>query len=250
MKNLKAVARSASQKPYSPFPVQDHKDERFRRPAVPFAGARRRTGWSRLRWRRKARDWQNLDWFGVGYSSPRSGSDPNRLTVTRPSKPFSRTAKIKLGSARFPQPAARHDETGGRAVRCVRASGGGGGGGGVRTREPLVLTSLPSGTTLHLIRWCLSPPTSNVGLNFSTTLHLQNSAMHMGQFEIFRNFLLGCPKWAQILTILHDISNSHLEILSNLVSCLYTSVSAETVKLNFCLEHQSTSIQLEQWTTP
>ena len=64
MKNLKAVARSASQKPYSPSPVQDHKDERFRRPAVPFAGARRRTGWSRLRWRRKARDWQNLDWFG------------------------------------------------------------------------------------------------------------------------------------------------------------------------------------------
>ena len=65
MKNLKAVARGASQKPYSPSPVQDHKDKWFRRPAVPFAGARRRTGWSRLRWRRKARDWQNLDWFGV-----------------------------------------------------------------------------------------------------------------------------------------------------------------------------------------
>ena len=31
-------------------------------------------------------------------------------------------------------------------------------------------TSTPSGTTLHLIRWCLSPPTSNVGLKFSTTL--------------------------------------------------------------------------------
>ena len=27
MKRLRAVARSASQKPYSPSPVQDHKDE-------------------------------------------------------------------------------------------------------------------------------------------------------------------------------------------------------------------------------
>ena len=28
------------------LPVQDHKNERFRRPALPFAGARRRSGWS------------------------------------------------------------------------------------------------------------------------------------------------------------------------------------------------------------
>ena len=36
-----------------PLPVQDRKDERFRRPALPRADARRRLGWSRLRWRRK-----------------------------------------------------------------------------------------------------------------------------------------------------------------------------------------------------
>jgi hypothetical protein len=39
-----------------PLPVQDRKDERFRRPALPHADARRRLGWSRLRWRRKLRD--------------------------------------------------------------------------------------------------------------------------------------------------------------------------------------------------
>ena len=32
---------------------------------------RRRTGWSRLRWRRKARDWQNLDWFWGYVQRPR-----------------------------------------------------------------------------------------------------------------------------------------------------------------------------------
>ena len=36
-----------------PLPVQDRKDERFQRPALPRADARRRLGWSRLRWRRK-----------------------------------------------------------------------------------------------------------------------------------------------------------------------------------------------------
>ena len=36
-----------------PLPGQDRKDERFRRPALPRADARRRLGWSRLRWRRK-----------------------------------------------------------------------------------------------------------------------------------------------------------------------------------------------------
>ena len=111
--------------------------------------------------------------------------------MTRPSKPFSRTAKIKLGSARFPQPAARRDETGGRCGACVRASGGG--GGGVRTREPLVLTSLPSGTTLHLIRWCLSPQTSNVGLNFSSHSTPMCAAIKMG-FEIFLKLLIGLPQ--------------------------------------------------------
>ena len=39
-----------------PLPVQDRKDERFWRPALPRADARRRLGWSRLRWRRKLRD--------------------------------------------------------------------------------------------------------------------------------------------------------------------------------------------------
>jgi hypothetical protein len=33
-----------------PLPVQDHKSERFRRPALLFAGACKRLGWSRLRW--------------------------------------------------------------------------------------------------------------------------------------------------------------------------------------------------------
>ena len=36
-----------------PLAVQDRKDERFRRPALPRADAHRRLGWSRLRWRRK-----------------------------------------------------------------------------------------------------------------------------------------------------------------------------------------------------
>ena len=35
-----------------PLPVQDHKSERFQRPALPFASARRCSGWSKLqRWR-------------------------------------------------------------------------------------------------------------------------------------------------------------------------------------------------------
>ena len=39
-----------------PLPVQDRKSEWFRRPALPFVGARRRSGWSRLRRRRKQRE--------------------------------------------------------------------------------------------------------------------------------------------------------------------------------------------------
>src|SRR6185312_1547571 len=42
-----------------PLPVQDPKGERFRRPALPFAGARRRSGWRRLRWRRSNERRQN-----------------------------------------------------------------------------------------------------------------------------------------------------------------------------------------------
>ena len=38
-----------------PLPVQDPKGERFRRPALPFAGACRRSGWRRLRWRRSSK---------------------------------------------------------------------------------------------------------------------------------------------------------------------------------------------------
>jgi hypothetical protein len=63
----------------------------------------------------------------------------------------------------------------------------------VRTREPLVLTSLPSVTTLHLIRWCLSPPTSNVGLNFSSHSTPMCAAIKMG-FEIFLKLLIGLPQ--------------------------------------------------------
>jgi len=37
-----------------PLPVQYHKSERFRRPALPFAGARWRSGWSKLRRQRSS----------------------------------------------------------------------------------------------------------------------------------------------------------------------------------------------------
>ena len=46
-------SRTALPKNLIRLPVQDRKDERFRRPALPRADARRRLGWSKLRWRRK-----------------------------------------------------------------------------------------------------------------------------------------------------------------------------------------------------
>jgi hypothetical protein len=64
--------------------------------------------------------------------------------------------KKKLGSARFPQPAARarHDEASVRRRRSARV-------------ELLFLLTLPhtSGGRAYLICWCSSLPTSNVGLN-------------------------------------------------------------------------------------
>jgi hypothetical protein len=39
-------AKSASQKPYSPYPSAGSQRRRFRRPARPVAGARERSGWS------------------------------------------------------------------------------------------------------------------------------------------------------------------------------------------------------------
>src|SRR6266508_3797835 len=42
-----------------PLLVQDRKGEWFRRPALPFTGARRRSGWSSLRWRRRQRGLAN-----------------------------------------------------------------------------------------------------------------------------------------------------------------------------------------------
>ena len=62
-----------------------------------------------------------------------------------------------------------------------------------RVREPVVLTCLPSLTTLHLIRWCLPPPTSNVGLNFSSHSTPMCAAIKMG-FEIFLKLLIGLPQ--------------------------------------------------------
>ena len=53
-----------------PLPVQDPKGERFRRPALPFAGARRRSGWRRLQWRRSSEERQNPNSIRSSYEFP------------------------------------------------------------------------------------------------------------------------------------------------------------------------------------
>ena len=61
----RAVAQKASSHAWlsknltHPLPVQDHKSERFRTPALPFTGARRRSEWSKLRRRRGSEKKQN-----------------------------------------------------------------------------------------------------------------------------------------------------------------------------------------------
>jgi len=49
-----------------PLPVQNFKDKRFRRPALPFAGARRHSGWRRLWWQRNNERRQN-SWLELIY---------------------------------------------------------------------------------------------------------------------------------------------------------------------------------------
>jgi hypothetical protein len=49
MKTVKSCVERF-QNPNWPFPIQDHKVDRFQRHALSFADARRRVGWSRLRW--------------------------------------------------------------------------------------------------------------------------------------------------------------------------------------------------------
>ena len=59
--------RALSKNLIRPLPVQDRLEWRFRRPALPIAGARQRSGWSRPGGAAAERK-QNLDAF-VGYSS-------------------------------------------------------------------------------------------------------------------------------------------------------------------------------------
>ena len=49
-----------------PLPVQNFKDKKFRRPALPFAGARRHSGWRRLWWQRNNERRQN-SWLELIY---------------------------------------------------------------------------------------------------------------------------------------------------------------------------------------
>jgi hypothetical protein len=63
-----------------PLPVQDLEGEGFRRPALPNADARRRSGWKELRWQRSCeqRRKSNLCWdgFDVGCQAPYIGPCP------------------------------------------------------------------------------------------------------------------------------------------------------------------------------
>jgi hypothetical protein len=94
----------------------------------------------------------------VGYSSPRSGSDPNRLAVTRPSKTRS-NARINSVRGSIPQCASCRDD---RASEEVEE----------RVCGTPILTHLPSGATPHLICWSMSLPTFYVGLNLAPTFCL------------------------------------------------------------------------------
>ena len=157
----------------------------------------------------------------VGYSSPRSGSDPNRLTVTCPSKPFFPDCKNKARLGEIPatrgaarRGAARRVVTRRAGGRCVRAAEE-----EERVRESLVLTHLPTSRALHLIRWCNSSQTSNVGLNFSShsTLMCEHIKFcHHNWALRFSEITIGLPQMGPILTIPHQISNAHLKICQSL----------------------------------
>jgi len=69
---------SASQKLIRPLPVQDSKGERFQRPALPFAGARRRSGWRRARYTHEPAPYQAK----VHQSPTNQGLGPNSTQKT------------------------------------------------------------------------------------------------------------------------------------------------------------------------
>jgi hypothetical protein len=52
VKTLTSSAKALPKNLIHPISMQDPKGVEFRRPILPFAGARRRSGWRRLRWRR------------------------------------------------------------------------------------------------------------------------------------------------------------------------------------------------------
>ena len=127
-----------------------------------------------------------------------------------------------------------HETRSRRVVSCrveSRRASGGGGGGGVRERLSYA-HSLTSATTLHLIRWCANPPTFHVGLNFP----LPPLACTHGPFKISGFVYLGFTMLGPNSNIPPPDLKCPFEDLPILATCLYTSVSAETVKLNIRLE--------------
>jgi hypothetical protein len=110
-----------------------------------------------------------------------------------------------------------------------------------------LLTHLPSGATPHLICWSTSLPTFHVALNLAPTpclcaaknmSYMSHGLTQMG-FEISRNFsnlVWAHSKKAQYFNNPPPDLKFPFRDLPNLTTCLYTSVSAETVKLNFRLE--------------
>ena len=162
--------------------------------------------------------------------STRFGSDPNRLScdasVTTTNSVF-QNSKIKTKVVE-----ARGSNSRNAIATCrVESRRASGGGGGVRERLSYS-HSLTSATTLHLIRWCATPPTFHVGLNFP----LPPLAHTHGPLKISGFCLLGYPIWAQYSNIPPPDLKCPFEDLPILATCLYTSVSADIVKLNLRLE--------------
>src|SRR3954470_2492486 len=128
---------------------------------------------------------------------------------------------------------------------------GGRGGGGVRVREPSLFTCTPSVCALHLIKRCISPETSGVVLNLAP--HPPPKFCHCTWANLRFSWacLYGLPTVGpNILTIPHQISNSHLEILPNLDSCFIYQCFSRDCEIE--LPPRTSSYiyqQLEQWTT-
>jgi hypothetical protein len=148
----------------------------------------------------------------VGYSSPRSGSDPNWLAVTRPSKTRSNAWFFLYSKKISSTPRLNSINHGARACRVVSRR--------EETRRASeeeeeeeracgtsLLTHLPTGATPHLICWSTSLPTSHVELNLAPTTCLcaaknlgcmLHGLTHMrfeilGIFEIYYGPILNGP---------------------------------------------------------